>query len=742
MSVNKFDKIYNPPIFIDNGKRLELFNIINTLNTSELLQYSLINKISLNQCNDNDDNLIHIVIRMDDTKITEMAKLNVIKFLVQNNVYPDKPNKNNNTPLHLACELQYYYIVEYLLKIGVNPNFTDNNGNTAFHYLLTGNIKLVESDNSIKDFIPKTQNRNIKINFTNTYSDIRSANNNEISLMNISSNQYNNDPFIIFMNDFTNTSLMRSKYKVDINQQIIKLLLNYKANPYINNQYNISPIHNILKNYNSNIFNELRIIGIDFNRFNSDNPKKFIENEIKNNNYKLFGNNENKIKTILSNITEAHYNEFKALILNNPRFGNNFIRIFEDSFNITAYLTFYVLSELLIHEAQPELIKVFVSQGIAIPNTTATEVDANGLPIAFNSSHIFEQVGSIPIELEEYIQLENLLNSKLNERIKVRGKCTKPEYSKLKQEIIDIQNRMKSISVKGKISINSTNSQELYIELWKRYLNNANLTDRFNYNLIPLYLLNNKPENLPMLRRLDCHSRQYFTNKFTNDYLLGIVNEYILKSQTKLIICHSIKTLIFNIILNFVMDNEEVFMPAPGLPIPPGVPKITFEYSFDYNYFITNILNYLPANNPDNLETIANSFTSIIDKLIKNILNIFDNIDESNTNRTLEAKDIILSDIINNLKNILESLDLAQRQALFKRIDKTTNPNAPLLVPGLLNDYDKPINTFINLLENNVVVYFDTIIPKLLTSWLSIIENIFKYIINYYRMLETTKQLN
>jgi hypothetical protein len=121
---------------------------------------------------------------------------------------------------------------------------------------------------------------------------------------------------------------------------------------------------------------------------------------------------------------------------------------------------------------------------------------------------------------------------------------------------------------------------------------------------------------------------------------------------------------------------------------------------------------------------------------------IFDNIDESNTNRTLEAKDIILSDIINNLKNILESLDLAQRQALFKRIDKTTNPKAPLLVPGLLNDYDKPINTFINLLENNVVVYFDTIIPKLLTSWLSIIENIFKYIINYYRMLETTKQLN
>jgi hypothetical protein len=98
MSINKFDKIYNPPVFIDNSKRLELFNIINTLNTSELLQYSFINKISLNQCNDNDDNLIHVVIRMENTKITELAKLNIIKILVQNSVYPDKPNKKNNTP--------------------------------------------------------------------------------------------------------------------------------------------------------------------------------------------------------------------------------------------------------------------------------------------------------------------------------------------------------------------------------------------------------------------------------------------------------------------------------------------------------------------------------------------------------------------------------------------------------------------------------------------------------------------
>jgi ankyrin repeat protein len=732
MSINKFDKIYNPQVFIDNAKRLELFNIINTLNTSELLQYSLINKISLNQCNDNDDNLIHVMIRMDDTKITEVSKLNIIKFLVQNNVYPDKPNKNNNTPLHLACELQYYNIVEYLLTIGVNPNFTDNNGNTAFHYLLTGNIKLIDTDKSIKDFIPKTQNRNIKINFTNTFNDLTLLPNHNIQ--NLSSYPVNNNNFIIFMNDFTNTSLMKSKYNIDINQDIIRLLLNYKANPYINNQYNISPIHNILKNYNYNIFTKLKNIGIDFNRFNSDNPKKFIDNEIKNNNDRLFGKSNNSISKILSNITEAHYNEFKALILNNPRFGNNFLRIFDDSFNITAYLTFYILSEKLIELKQVELNNVFTT--VNIPKTYTQQSDpSKGVNIAFNSSHLFNNIGldkdgnPINIENQEYIQLQNLLNIKIIEKNKFNKTCIDYEYTQLIQEITNIENRLNTLIIGPLININNVYSSEDYINIWNNYFNSAKLDDKFNYNLLPLYLLlNNKNENEPLLKYMECFCIQYFTNKFLSDYSLGMVYGDILKPQTELVICHSIKTVILNIINNFVMENEENNIPSLG--------KTTYLYSFNYNYFINNILTYLPVGH---LMTIDDSFLSISDKLIRNILNIFFDIDESNTNRTLEAKDIILVDIINNMKNILESLTQVERHALFNRVNKV----APTInVPGLLNDYDKPINTFINLLENHVVVYFDTIIPKLLTSWLSIVENIFKYIINYTRMIETSKQLN
>lgn len=740
MSVNKFDKVYNPPLFIDTTKRLELFNIINTLNTSDLLQYSLINKISLNQCNDNDDNLIHVVIRMDDNKITEMSKLNIIKFLVNNNVYPDKPNKNNNTPLHLACELQYKNIVEYLLKVGVNPNFTDNNGNTAFHYLLTGNIKLVNRDNTIKDFIPKTQNRNIKINFTNNFNEII-ASTSDINIKNISSYQQNDKKFIIFMNDFTNTSLMKSKYKIDINHEIIKLLLNYKANPYINNLHNISPIHNILKNYNYNIFTELKNIGIDFDfyKYNSDNPKNFIKKEIENNIEKLFGNTNNQLNKILSNITEAHYNEFKALILNNPRFGNNFLRIFENSFNITAYLTFYTLSESLIESHQIELQNFF--QGDYIPDKVATTMTNTG-PYPFNSSHIFEQVchdndGKVlSIELPIYIELQNLLKIKETEKSKLKKKCTLNEYKQLKQEIANIRNQLNNVSAPSPIDINLIFSSEFYIEMWNQYINknNNSLNDRFNYNLLPLYLLNN---STPLLKQLECICQQYFIDKYINNNILANVYNTILKSQTKLIICHSIKTVILNIVKNFILTNEELTITTPGV-------KINYEYSFDYDTCRNMMQNYTPpAPNPDNLVSIDSTFENdiIIDKLIKNILNIFNDEDESNTYKTLEVKDIILSDIVNNFKGILQSLDLVHRQALFTRTNISVSPPVP--TPSInIDDYDKPINTFINLLENHVVVYFDTIVPKLLTSWLSIVENIFKYIINHSRMLETYQQLN
>lgn len=160
--MNKFDKPYRVLPTYDMKKAIELFNLASKLDTHELLQFSLINQIPLDVVNDNEECLIHEVISIDMRVATQHSKLNVIKFLVQNGVNPDKPNKYNKTPLHLACSMQLDLIVEYLLSIGVNPNFQDNTGYSAMHYHLTGHIKPLARDNEVIDFIstinPNKQN--------------------------------------------------------------------------------------------------------------------------------------------------------------------------------------------------------------------------------------------------------------------------------------------------------------------------------------------------------------------------------------------------------------------------------------------------------------------------------------------------------------------------------------------------------------------------------------------------------
>ncbi len=162
--MNRFDKPFRILPSIDIKKNLELFRIASSLDTHELLQYSLINQVPLDAVNEDGECLIHEVINIDQKKASEHAKLNVIKFLVQNKVNPDKPNKYNQTPLHLACGLQNELIVSYLLSLGVNSNYQDNTGLTPFHYLLTGRIKTIDNTSEVLDFVPPPKKQDLKSN--------------------------------------------------------------------------------------------------------------------------------------------------------------------------------------------------------------------------------------------------------------------------------------------------------------------------------------------------------------------------------------------------------------------------------------------------------------------------------------------------------------------------------------------------------------------------------------------------
>jgi ankyrin repeat protein len=156
--VKKFDKPHIPIPNYDIGRKSDMISAVLSLDTHEILQCNLMYKIPFTISDDDDNSLIHLVLT-NPNKSSELAKLSVIKFLVNNGVNPDKPNKYNVTPLHIACRQQLDKIVKYLLENYTDPNFKDNMGLTAFHYLLSGNIIPIQSTEPT-DFIPLITNVN------------------------------------------------------------------------------------------------------------------------------------------------------------------------------------------------------------------------------------------------------------------------------------------------------------------------------------------------------------------------------------------------------------------------------------------------------------------------------------------------------------------------------------------------------------------------------------------------------
>ena len=135
---NKFDKPHIVQTKIDSNKIANLFSIASDMDTFEIKNRSLIDKIPLSVQNSDGNNLIHMTILNNGN---ELVKLEFIKFLYSENVNPDSPNKENITPLLYACERQLITIVKYLIDIGVDINYADNFNNNAYHYLFGSMIK-------------------------------------------------------------------------------------------------------------------------------------------------------------------------------------------------------------------------------------------------------------------------------------------------------------------------------------------------------------------------------------------------------------------------------------------------------------------------------------------------------------------------------------------------------------------------------------------------------------------------
>jgi 8-oxo-dGTP pyrophosphatase MutT (NUDIX family) len=160
---SKFDKPYRNVVLPDINKINSILSQSAEIDTQKILQLSMINKLPLPLVIDNGgNNLIHLAINNINNK-SEFNIMNYIKFLVQQQVNPDQPNKENQTPLHLACQNQYLDIVNFLVEQHVNVNYQDNNGLTPLHYLLTGNNKVYDEKEITEFIVPNPEKKTNKV---------------------------------------------------------------------------------------------------------------------------------------------------------------------------------------------------------------------------------------------------------------------------------------------------------------------------------------------------------------------------------------------------------------------------------------------------------------------------------------------------------------------------------------------------------------------------------------------------
>ena len=119
--LNRIDEIMSE--FIQG----ELYTIEKRLNSGEILNFK----------DQNNQTLIHAIIRNESPKITEEKKLAIIRQLIDDkNVSLHTMTNLNQNPLHLACQKGYSLIISYLIDKDCNQTLVDNYGNTPIHYLI------------------------------------------------------------------------------------------------------------------------------------------------------------------------------------------------------------------------------------------------------------------------------------------------------------------------------------------------------------------------------------------------------------------------------------------------------------------------------------------------------------------------------------------------------------------------------------------------------------------------------
>jgi hypothetical protein len=158
MSFNKRSNYYNKEYIKKNPINKEiisgLFSIIASGDINKIQKYISSNDIRIDSTDENKNSVIHFLLDLSDTQVSEENKLINMKYFITSGVSHDSINKYNQTPLHIASKKQYTKIIDYLVK-KLNSNTIVKNSfkMTPLHLAAQGHIIECKKEKKIEPLI-------------------------------------------------------------------------------------------------------------------------------------------------------------------------------------------------------------------------------------------------------------------------------------------------------------------------------------------------------------------------------------------------------------------------------------------------------------------------------------------------------------------------------------------------------------------------------------------------------------
>lgn len=538
--------------------------------------------------------------------------------------------------------------------------------------------------------------------------------------------------FILYPSNYNNTNLLNSKYVVDIDTRIIEELLYNRGNIFIYNMENSSPLYMLIKQNNYPILEKIKelkykgtnLIGVNYTQ-NIYSPYKYLLEQ-----YKMHLNAfmpMDSVKENIKNFVAPQYNEVKQIIQANDSFYNNILINLELSFSICNYLTQQYLLERVVeykYKFTPEF------------NTYLdNEIDLLHNPQYINGNNIYYNMNIKKLNIsnddnmilindifEDYIIKYDKLTKNLAEYNKEKDRLDiryKKRYEEIEQNILknteerqlisknyyilkDIYENIKYINKPYEISMDKIElikrynimlqkmhyANNNYIMGWNKILDNSRdlfisrkiLQEKIDITSINTTINTSIKNGLSYYEEMNNICVEYFESpRYTGNNIVGFVYNTLIH-LTRTIICSSIENIIRKILFEtfqtgYYNGSDEV--------------KKFEKILRKINYFITpNIKKYL--------------YEEVAEKFVKTSVSIYIDSNEKASYEILTVTEILHSFI-----------DLM-----------------------LSESFDKLDNNIVEVLKNNIVSYYETIVNKIILNWNVCIENMFLYMINQYRYVK------